>query len=162
MGSVVSLAAVRKVPATPAFCGRSSFSGDSRDEPAIREKALQRDPEPGSSLRHVDAELLENALDRAWRVMEVTPLDRWPHEPTPEFRRAAVDVVREIARIRFAADGGDPEELDALAVEDTSLVVDPDDVWSFVEGFHDDGDQRREAACWAVHDWLATAQRAAS
>jgi hypothetical protein len=41
---------------------------------------------------------------------------------------APVDVFNALARIRFAMNGGDPEELDEMGVEDTTLVVDLEDV----------------------------------
>ncbi|MDQ5821082.1 MAG: hypothetical protein M3540_06560 [Actinomycetota bacterium] len=95
------------------------------------------------------------AIDRVGAV----PIDpaKFPHDPPLEFREAAVELLNQIARLRFKADGGDLTELDEIGVEDTSFAIDLEDLREFVAGFHADGDHPRYAACAAVFDWAVAA-----
>ena len=92
------------------------------------------------------------AVDRVAAI----PVDpaTFPRDVLPEFRVAAAGLIRQVARIRFAFDGGDLEEFDALDVEDTSTVIDLEDLREIIAGFHAEGDQPRFSACAAVFDWV--------
>jgi hypothetical protein len=92
------------------------------------------------------------AVDRV-AAIQVDPAT-FPRDASPEFRVAAAELLHQIARIRFEFDGGDLEEFDELDVEDTSSVIDLEDLREFVAGFHAEGDQPRYSACAAVFDWV--------
>ena len=94
---------------------------------------------------------LQQAIDCVAEV-RVNPAT-FPRKAPLAFRRAAVELLNQIARLRFRMDGGDLEELDELGVEDETFTVDLHDLREFVVAFHKEGDQPRYAACAAVLDW---------
>jgi hypothetical protein len=78
---------------------------------------------------------------------------KFPHDPPLQFRHAAVNLLNEIARLRFRMDGGDLTELDELELEDETFVINLNDLREFIATFHAEGNQRNYAACAAVFDW---------
>jgi hypothetical protein len=99
---------------------------------------------------------MNDELTTAIERVASTPADpaTFPAVVSDEFREAAVELLDQVARLRFQADGGDLAELDDLDVDDPRIAVDLEDLRDLIAGFHADGDQRGYAACAAVFDWL--------
>ena len=94
---------------------------------------------------------LQAAIDKVANV-KIDPA-KFPHDPPLQFRHAAVELLNQIARLRFRMDGGNLTELDELNLEDETFVIDLRDLHEFVATFQAEGDQRSYAACAAVLDW---------
>jgi hypothetical protein len=99
---------------------------------------------------------LQVVIDKVANV-KIDP-SKFPHDPPLQFRHAAVNLLTEIARLRFRMDGGDLKELDDLDLQDETVIVDLNDLREFIAAFHAEGNQRSYAACAAVFDWATATQ----
>jgi hypothetical protein len=95
---------------------------------------------------------LQAAIDKVADV-KINPAT-FPQEAPLQFRHAAVNLLNEIMRLRYRADGGNLDDLDELDVEDETFMVDLEDLREFIATFHAERNQRSYAACAAVHDWV--------
>jgi hypothetical protein len=107
--------------------------------------------------RPQEDDVLLAAIDRVYDALTTVPLAEYrhfPQDPPRAFRAAAVDVLREITRLRFAADGGDLERLDAMGVDDPNSILASADLSDMIAGFGADGDSVRYSTLRAIEAWI--------